>query len=172
MLLITLALVVVAERASAQEQIETLTNGAEAGLVRRIVVNIPALQLELFENEQLVKSYSIAVGKPSTPTPTGTFRVVTQVKNPTWYGPEGPVKPGPANPIGTRWIGLDKKTYGIHGTNAPKSIGRAASHGCIRMRNEDVEELFELVSAGDEVSITSAIVAGVSTTSGSTGGGM
>ena len=63
------------------------------------------------------------------------------------------VPPGKANPLGTRWLGLSKKGYGIHGTNAPGSIGRNASHGCIRMRNRDVEELFELVAVGDMVEL-------------------
>jgi lipoprotein-anchoring transpeptidase ErfK/SrfK len=63
------------------------------------------------------------------------------------------VPPGKGNPLGTRWIGISKKGYGIHGTNSPKSIGRAASLGCIRLRNEDVEELFEMVSVGDAVEL-------------------
>ena len=63
------------------------------------------------------------------------------------------IPPGPGNPVGTRWIGLDKKGYGIHGTNAPHSIGKAASHGCIRMRQHDLEELFATVRGGDQVEI-------------------
>ncbi len=137
--------VISAERALAQEQEAT----------RRVVINIPAMTLQLFEDEQLVKTWPVAVGKRSTQTPVGTYRIANQVKSPTWWGPNGQVvKAGAGNPVGTRWIGLDKKGYGIHGTNAPKSIGRAASHGCVRMRNSDVEELFTLVRAGDEVVIT------------------
>jgi lipoprotein-anchoring transpeptidase ErfK/SrfK len=63
------------------------------------------------------------------------------------------VPPGPSNPLGTRWLGLSVKGFGIHGTNVPQSIGKNASHGCIRMRNSDVEELFELVQVGDAVEI-------------------
>jgi lipoprotein-anchoring transpeptidase ErfK/SrfK len=63
------------------------------------------------------------------------------------------VPPGKWNPLGTRWLGLSRKGYGIHGTNAPKSIGKAASHGCIRLRNSDIEELFDLVSVGDAVEL-------------------
>ena len=63
------------------------------------------------------------------------------------------------SPIGMRWIGLDQAGYGIHGTNAPGSIGRAASHGCIRMRNRDAEELFEMVRVGDVVEIQDEEVA-------------
>jgi len=60
---------------------------------------------------------------------------------------------GASNPLGNRWIGLNQKGYGIHGTNEPRSIGKAASHGCIRMAKADLEELFTLVSVGDEVEI-------------------
>jgi lipoprotein-anchoring transpeptidase ErfK/SrfK len=77
------------------------------------------------------------------------------VLNPTYSHDGKVVKPGPSNPVGTRWMGLGYKGYGIHGTNHPESIGHAASHGCIRMRNHDVEELFELVRVGDEVELIS-----------------
>jgi lipoprotein-anchoring transpeptidase ErfK/SrfK len=63
------------------------------------------------------------------------------------------VGPGAANPVGTRWIGLSVKGYGIHGTDNPRSIGYARSHGCIRLHNRDVEELFERVRAGDAVEL-------------------
>ncbi|PYU10291.1 MAG: hypothetical protein DMG29_17725, partial [Acidobacteria bacterium] len=56
-------------------------------------------------------------------------------------------------PLGTRWLGLGQRGYGIHGTNEPRSIGRNVSHGCIRMRNRDIEELFEMVRAGDVVEL-------------------
>ena len=60
---------------------------------------------------------------------------------------------GKDNPLGTRWVGLSQKGYGIHGTNAPKSIGHAASHGCIRLRNRDMEKLFTMLRVGDVVQI-------------------
>jgi lipoprotein-anchoring transpeptidase ErfK/SrfK len=63
------------------------------------------------------------------------------------------IAPGPQNPIGTRWIGLNQKGYGIHGTDEPSSIGYAKSHGCIRLRNADVERLFERVRPGDVVEL-------------------
>lgn len=122
--------------------------------VRRIVINVPAMTLNLTEGGELVKSYHIAVGKRTTPTPTGSFRVASMVKDPTWYGPKGAIaQPGAKNPVGTRWIGLDRKGYGIHGTNAPRSIGRAASHGCIRLKNADAEDLFKRIRVGDQVEI-------------------
>jgi hypothetical protein len=63
------------------------------------------------------------------------------------------IPPGPNNPLGPRWVGLSQKGFGIHGTNQPSSVGKAASHGCIRMRNRDIEQFFEMVSVGDAVSI-------------------
>ena len=100
-----------------------------------------------------MKTYAVAVGAPETPSPTGTFQVVTRVPDPAWYQPGKVVPPGPGNPLGPRWIGLSQKGYGIHGTNSPRSIGKAKSHGCIRMRNADVEELFELIDVGDAVEL-------------------
>ena len=120
---------------------------------RRIVVSIPGRKLVLLEGDRIVKVYDIAVGKPSTPSPHGEFKIISHVSNPTWYGPGQTVAPGPRNPIGTRWLGLNAKGYGIHGTNEPGSIGKAASHGCIRMRNCDVEELFAMVGVGVTVEL-------------------
>ena len=120
---------------------------------RRIVISIADRKLAVFEGVELKRTWDVAVGKPSSPSPVGEFQVATRVKNPTWYGPRGPVAPGPANPVGTRWIGLSLKGYGIHGTNAPKSIGTAASKGCIRMHRDDVEELFSLIAEGDAVEL-------------------
>ena len=121
---------------------------------RRVVINVHAMTLELYEDNERVKSYRIAVGKPSTPTPLGSFQIATKVKHPTWYGPRKQVVlPGKNNPVGTRWMGLDKKGYGIHGTNEPNSIGHAASHGCIRMLNREAEDLFTRVQVGDAVEI-------------------
>lgn len=118
---------------------------------RRIVVSIPDRKLALIENGRIVKLYPIAVGKAETPSPTGSFHVVSRVIDPTWYTKGKIVPPGPANPLGNRWIGLSERGYGIHGTNVQSSVGQAASHGCIRMRKADVEELFKLVEIGDPV---------------------
>ena len=120
---------------------------------RRIVVSIPDRQLILIEGERVVKTYPVAVGAPATPSPVGSFQVVVRVVSPAWYQPGKVVPPGPNNPLGPRWIGLNQKGYGIHGTNSPRSIGGAKSHGCIRMRNRDVLELFDLVEVGDVVEL-------------------
>lgn len=120
---------------------------------RRIVVSIPDRKLALIENGRVVKIYPIAVGAPSSPSPAGEFKVVNRLTNPTYYSPGVEIPMGNDNPLGTRWMGLSRKSFGIHGTNEPKSIGRNASHGCIRMRNRDAEELFELVRVGDTVEL-------------------
>lgn len=123
---------------------------------RRIVISIPDHKLALLEGDRILRIYDIAVGKPSTPSPKGEFQVVARLQHPTWYHRGRVVPPGKTNPLGTRWIGLSIKGYGIHGTNAPRSIGKHASHGCIRMRNSDVEELFEQVEVGITVELLEA----------------
>lgn len=120
---------------------------------RQIVVSLADRKLALVEDGEVKKVYPVAIGKATTPSPTGSFTIVNRVTNPTYYHPGQVVEPGPQNPLGTRWIGLNQKGYGIHGTNAPKSIGKAASHGCIRMAKKDLEELFEIVRPGDVVEI-------------------
>jgi lipoprotein-anchoring transpeptidase ErfK/SrfK len=122
---------------------------------RRIVVSIPDRKLVLFEGESVLRMYDVAVGKSSTPTPQGKFTIINRVPNPAWYGPSVTVAPGKNNPLGSRWMGLSAKGYGIHGTNVPSSIGKAASHGCIRMRKQDLEELFEMVTVGTTVELQS-----------------
>jgi len=94
---------------------------------------------------------TVAVGKPSTPSPEGTFTIQRRVANPTYHHDGKTVLPGPNNPVGTRWMGLSKPGYGIHGTNEPRSIGKAASHGCIRMAKADLEEFYTMVAVGDTV---------------------
>jgi len=123
--------------------------------LRRIVISIPDRKLALIEDGQVVKIYPVAVGAARTPSPSGNFTVAARVSQPTWYHPHKVVPPGRNNPLGPRWIGLSRGGYGIHGTNAPRSIGHAASHGCIRMRNSDVQELFARVEVGDQVDLYS-----------------
>lgn len=120
---------------------------------RRIVVSIPDRKLALIESGRVVKIYRTAVGAPRTPSPTGEFTILQRIPDPTWYTRGRVVPPSRTNPLGTRWMGLSRKGYGIHGTSNPASIGRNASHGCIRMRNRDVEELFEMVAVGDTVEL-------------------
>jgi lipoprotein-anchoring transpeptidase ErfK/SrfK len=126
---------------------------AQTSTRRQIIISVPDCKLAVLENGSVKKVYSVSVGKQTSPSPTGKFKVVNRLENPTYYHPGKVVGPGSENPLGNRWIGLDQKGYGIHGTNAPKSIGKAASHGCIRMAKKDLEELFATVRPGDEVEI-------------------
>lgn len=129
------------------------TDKPAAQAERRIVISIPDHKLALIEDGRLVKIYRVAVGRRVTPSPTGTFYIANRVKNPTYYRPGVVIPPGPRDPVGTRWMGLSEPGYGIHGTNEPGSIGHAASHGCIRMRNRDAEDLFSRVRVGDVVEL-------------------
>jgi lipoprotein-anchoring transpeptidase ErfK/SrfK len=124
-----------------------------AAPARQIVVSIADRKLALVENGEVKAMFSIAVGKEGTPSPAGSFHIVNRVVNPTYYHEGKVIPPGPCNPVGTRWLGLSEHGYGIHGTNAPHSIGKAASHGCIRMARTDLEQLFAMVAVGDAVEI-------------------
>lgn len=128
----------------------------------RIFVNLARFSLVVEDPLGPTRRYSIAHGLPEHPTPTGTFRVVEKVKDPTWIPPDSPwareakaTPPGPDNPLGTRWLGLDSNLVGIHGTPFSWSIGTRASHGCIRMHMKEVEALFEQVGNGTPVTIFS-----------------
>jgi len=120
---------------------------------RRVIVSIPDRKLAVLENDRVLRTFEIAVGAPHSPSPIGVFKVVSHIENPTWYYKGKVVGPGPGNPVGTRWMGLSAPGYGLHGTNVPSSIGKNASHGCIRLRNADVEQLFKLVAIGDQVEL-------------------
>lgn len=137
---------------SAPARVKT-TDKSGTATERRIVISIPDHKLALIEDGRVVKVYPVAVGRRVTPSPTGTFYIANRVKNPTYYRPGVVIPPGPRDPVGTRWMGLSKPGYGIHGTNEPGSIGHAASHGCIRMRTRDVEDLFSRVRVGDVVEL-------------------
>jgi lipoprotein-anchoring transpeptidase ErfK/SrfK len=102
---------------------------------RTIVVSIPDRKLAVLENGVPLHTFAVAVGAAVSPSPTGTFEVVSRLTEPTYYHSGVVIPAGSNNPLGPRWVGLSKQGYGIHGTNAPGSIGRAASHGCIRLRN-------------------------------------
>lgn len=145
--------VLVAAGFSAHAQTRAHTKAHAKHAKRRLVVSLPDRRMALLEDGRVKKVYVVAVGKKSSPSPTGTFTIMSRVTNPSYSHAGKVVAPGPDNPVGTRWMGLSAKGYGIHGTDAPKSIGKAASHGCIRMQKSDLEELFASVSAGDEVEI-------------------
>jgi lipoprotein-anchoring transpeptidase ErfK/SrfK len=111
--------------------------------------------LTILLNGHFIKQYPVGIGK-SDKTPVGVFIVDNKLINPTWYSPEGVYPYGhPKNVLGTRWIGFEDRNdlygYGIHGTADPDSIGKDMSNGCIRMKNENVEELFDFVKAKTRV---------------------
>jgi len=118
---------------------------------RLIVVSLEDRKLALLEDGQVKKVYLVAVGKATTPSPVGTFTIERRVANPTYTHNGKVIAPGPNNPVGSRWMGLSLQGYGIHGTNEPRSIGKAASHGCIRMAKADLEELYPRMHVGDTV---------------------
>lgn len=121
---------------------------------RRIVlVSIADRKLAVLDGDEVLATFPVAVGSTKSPSPIGEFQIVSRVSNPTYYYPGMVIASGKNNPLGTRWVGLSEKGYGIHGTNAPRSVGHAASHGCIRLRNRDVEKLFTMVRVGDAVEI-------------------
>ena len=103
--------------------------------------------------EEVLKTYVVSTGSNNS-TPVGVFKVTDKLVNPTWYK-SGAVVPfgSPENVLGTRWIGLTHKGYGIHGTTEPDKLGQQVTAGCVRMRNEEVEELFGFVIPGTEVTI-------------------
>ncbi|MEB3343738.1 L,D-transpeptidase [Okeania sp.] len=122
----------------------------------RLVLRLGERRVYVYEGEQQVASYPVAVGKPGWETPTGNFKVIQKVENPEWENPwTGEVMPaGPNTALGLRWIGFwtdGKDTIGFHGTPTVDSIGYAASHGCVRMYNEHVVKLFEQVQVGTSV---------------------
>ncbi|WP_026672254.1 L,D-transpeptidase family protein [Alkalihalobacterium bogoriense] len=105
-----------------------------------IIVSLSQRTLTLLEEGSIIKVYPIAVGAILHETPVGEYVVVNRA-------------PNPGGPFGTMWLSLSKKHYGIHGTNDPSSIGKAVSRGCIRMYNEDVEELAAIIPNGTRVII-------------------
>lgn len=132
-----------------------------AGLGATIVIDRSANTLTLYrDGDRFRKRYRVATGQAQYPTPLGAFTIISLQRNPTWTPPdspwaegEKPVPPGPDNPIGTRWMGISSPGVGIHGTPDANSIGYSRSHGCIRMRIPEAEELFERVRYGTPVFI-------------------
>jgi lipoprotein-anchoring transpeptidase ErfK/SrfK len=125
-----------------------------------VVIDRSAFQLHLYRAAERMRTMPVGVGMASHPTPTGQFRVINMERNPTWNPPDsrwaegiGPIPPGPDNPLGTRWIGINSPAIGIHGTPAPETVGQRSSHGCIRMYDRDARWLYNLVRIGTPVVI-------------------
>ena len=121
----------------------------------KITINLASRILTFWRNGKKVIMYPIAVGAPESQTPTGSFSVLEMEENPEWIDPKDTKKKVPSgemNPLGYRWMRF-YQTYGIHGTNRPSSIGEYVSNGCIRLKEENVEELYELADIGTPVEI-------------------
>ncbi|MDI4643945.1 L,D-transpeptidase [Cohnella hashimotonis] len=106
----------------------------------RIIVDLSDRMLYLLQEDTVVNGYPVGIGRMVTQTPTGEYRIVNKQAQ-------------PGGPFGAFWMGLSKPHYGIHGTNDPASIGHYVSHGCIRMYNEDVLALSQIVPIGTRVTI-------------------
>lgn len=135
-----------------------------------VVINLPQTRLFLYQNGQLLQTFPVAVGKMLTKTPTGDFTVTGIYRNPAWHVPKSiqeemkkqgkPVQtvvpPGADNPLGPVFIRFGEAALGlgIHGTNAPASVPGFRSHGCVRMKNEDVSQLADILGRGAEVTVT------------------
>ncbi|MBM7568600.1 lipoprotein-anchoring transpeptidase ErfK/SrfK [Paenibacillus sacheonensis] len=126
-------------------------------IVLSIEIDLGNNTLNVLRGGKALKSFGIASGRKAGLTPTGSYEIITKIKNP-WYSAKGIPGGDPSNPLGSRWLGLSVPNtqgtkYGIHGTNAPSSIGSYASGGCIRMNNKDVEWLYDTIPTGTKVRI-------------------
>lgn len=124
----------------------------------RLVLKLKQRRLYVYQGQQLKASYPVAVGRSGWETPTGQFRVMGMVQNPGWTNPftRKVMPPGPDNPLGDRWIAFwtdGRNSIGFHGTPDRDSVGQAASHGCVRMLNEDIRELYEMAVLGTPVTV-------------------
>ncbi|MDP3017665.1 MAG: L,D-transpeptidase family protein, partial [Deltaproteobacteria bacterium] len=128
-----------------------------------VVINVPEMRLYLFFKKiSMVKTFPIGIGVTENFTPVGRFHIKEKRVSPTWHIPlslrekyEGrkSIPPGPENPLGSHWLGLSIRGYGIHGTNFPWAVGRLVTHGCIRLYPEDIPHLYSTVSIGTPVEI-------------------
>jgi lipoprotein-anchoring transpeptidase ErfK/SrfK len=128
-----------------------------------VVVHRGSNQMYVFQGSKLWRTFGVATGQSIYPTPLGNWHVVDMQRNPWWRPPDSPwaqglkpIPPGPGNPLGTRWMGLDAAGVGMHGTPDDASIGYSASHGCIRMHIPDAEWLFNQVKIGTPVFVVAA----------------
>jgi lipoprotein-anchoring transpeptidase ErfK/SrfK len=152
-LTVILLLSAVASSLATNSAAQTTASATTPKARRQVLVSIPDRKLAVLENGVVLRTFAVSVGAAASPSPTGKFQIVNRLANPTYYHAGVVIPAGKQNPLGPRWVGLSKQGYGIHGTSAPGSIGKGASHGCIRLRNQDVVEFAMLVSVGDAVEI-------------------
>jgi len=125
----------------------------------RLEIHLSQRKVILYKGTTPIRDYPIAVGRHGWETPTGEFHVMHMEETPTWINPlTGESIPGgaPDNPLGSYWIGFwtnGQNWIGFHGTPNPETVGRASSHGCIRMRNSDIEDLYSQVRVGTPVRV-------------------
>lgn len=129
---------------------------AESQRVSRLVLRLSERRLYAYRGDREVANYPVAVGRDDWETPTGEFTVFQRLPHPSWEHPftGEVVPPGPDNPLGARWLGFwtdGTNAIGFHGTPQEHLIGEAVSHGCVRMRNTDVIELYDRVELGTPV---------------------
>lgn len=127
-----------------------------------LVINVPEMRLYDFTVSP-VEAFAIAIGDPDDPSLIGEFRIGNKRTAPAWNVPESirrekpdlpaVVPPGPENPLGSRWMTIGKTSYGIHGTNLRWSIGRTATHGCIRMYEDEIQRLFDRIPSGTRIQL-------------------
>jgi L,D-transpeptidase catalytic domain/Putative peptidoglycan binding domain len=137
---------------------------ADESLNKVILVRTGENKLYLYDRGVIVKSWPVATGTASYPTPTGIHKIIAKIENPSWYNPGSDwarglpkvIGPGPSNPLGTKALELDAPGILIHATSDRGSIGYSASHGCIRMTEESEAELFAMVPTGTRVAIVTA----------------
>jgi len=125
-----------------------------------LVVDLSDRRVYLYSNHILKASYGIGVGQKGWETPTGKFKILAMQENPAWQHPitGDTISPGSGNPLGARWIKFTARDYleiGFHGTDQESSIGKAVSHGCLRMRNRDIIKLYQQVAPGTPVVVRS-----------------
>jgi lipoprotein-anchoring transpeptidase ErfK/SrfK len=118
-----------------------------------LVVDKSQNLLFLKRDGEVFKTYTVATGKNGR-TPEGNFKIINKLVKPTWYKAGAVVLPdNPENILGSRWLGIDKAGYGIHGTTDPENLGQQVTLGCVRMANQEVEELYTIIPVGTEVTI-------------------
>ncbi len=124
----------------------------------RLILSLSKRSLEVRSPNNLTTVYEVAVGQDGWQTPMGEFSILSKLENPAWQHPltKEEIPPGPGNPLGTRWLGFwtdGQAQIGFHGTDQEDLIGEAVSHGCVRMRNRDIQVLYSQVAVGTSVTV-------------------
>ena len=146
------------QRQTASNQSQAKPGGTNAETASKLVVDLSERRVYVYRGKQVQKSYVVAIGQAGWETPVGNFRVGQLQQNPVWHHPitKVAVAPGPKNPLGARWIGFwsnNRYQIGFHGTNQEHLLGTAVSHGCLRMRNEDIVALYDRIAIGTPVQV-------------------